>query len=362
MRRILCFIDNLGAGGAQRQMIYMASALKEAGYAVKIITYQDVPFYIKDIKVSGLEYECVAKANKHLTRILYINKSIKQYSPDLVIAYLDTPCIVACVCRLLQRNKWKLIVSERNTTQIITLRERIKFFLYKLADKIVPNAFAQEVFINQHFSTCSKKTQVIVNMVDLERFCPAKVKSHNEILQIVVAASIWPSKNTKGCIEAVKRIVDMGITNFHISWFGLSEYEYCSESIKLVEKLNLQQWISLLPKTKNIEEEYRKADWFCLPSFYEGTPNVICEAMATGLPILCSDICDNGYYVSDKLNGYLFDPKNINSISESLIKAISANETERIKMGKESRNIAEDKLSYSVFSENYIQLVKSLIN
>ena len=52
-------------------------------------------------------------------------------------------------------------------------------------------------------------------------------------------------------------------------------------------------------------------DAFCLPSFKEGYPNVIVEAMSCELPVLCSKICENPVIVEDNINGFLFDPHNI---------------------------------------------------
>lgn len=44
-KRVLLFIDSMGAGGAQRQMAYLACLLMQRGYVVKIITYGDNSFY-----------------------------------------------------------------------------------------------------------------------------------------------------------------------------------------------------------------------------------------------------------------------------------------------------------------------------
>ena len=43
--KILLFIDSLGSGGAQRQIVGLATMLKEKGYGVKMVTYYDIPFY-----------------------------------------------------------------------------------------------------------------------------------------------------------------------------------------------------------------------------------------------------------------------------------------------------------------------------
>ena len=45
MKKVILFTDNLGSGGAQRQVANVAVLLKKAGYDVSVLVYQDVPFY-----------------------------------------------------------------------------------------------------------------------------------------------------------------------------------------------------------------------------------------------------------------------------------------------------------------------------
>jgi len=47
-------------------------------------------------------------------------------------------------------------------------------------------------------------------------------------------------------------------------------------------------------------------DAFVHPSFYEGMPNVVCEALAAGLPVLVSDVCDHPLLVEKGVQGFLF--------------------------------------------------------
>ena len=134
--------------------------------------------------------------------------------------------------------------------------------------------------------------------------------------------------------------------------------EYLNKCNELIDKYNLQNFIELLPKTNNIQEKYKSCDYFCLPSFYEGTPNVICEAMASGLPIVCSDVCDNSIYVKEDYNGFLFDPNNpidiANNIENLLLLPIEKYNT----MCKNSREIAEELLSEENFVKKYITLIE----
>ena len=98
---------------------------------------------------------------------------------------------------------------------------------------------------------------------------------------------------------------------------------------------------------------------FCLPSLFEGFPNVVCEAMSCGLPILCSNICDNPLIVEDGGNGILFSPYCAENIADAIIKYINLSEDKKVQMGVRSRELALEKFSSEVFIQKYIDLIES---
>lgn len=356
--KILCFIDSLGPGGAQRQLVGLATFLKEHDYAVTVACYHDNGFYVDQLKSKGVPYVFLKKAQNSVFRIWHVAGFIRRTKPDVVIAYLETPSICACVARLFN-HRFRLIVSERNTTQHTGRKEKIRFNLFRIADHVVSNAYAQAQYMVKTFPFLSKKVVTIPNFVDLEKFVPPAKRKRSEIPEIMVAASIWESKNTLGLIDAVASLKGEGC-RFHVSWFGkdarnISYFDACQEKIK--EK-KVSQYINLLDKTSAIAERYREADYFCLPSFYEGTPNVICEAMASGLPILCSDVCDNSRYVSERENGCLFDPQDVKSITTSIKCLLSLDETEYQLFCQKSRVRAEEMFSKEKFLQSYIKLIE----
>ena len=59
-KRILCLIDSLASGGAQRQMVGLAQLLKREGYGVKVLTYYDIPFYFQQLQDNGVDFEYVS--------------------------------------------------------------------------------------------------------------------------------------------------------------------------------------------------------------------------------------------------------------------------------------------------------------
>ena len=169
MKKILLFTDSLGAGGAQRQLVGLAIFLKEKGYDVKVSTYHNIDFYKSILDEKHVANELIPEADNGKRRIWAVRNYFKKECPDCVIAYQETPSLVACVAKLLG-SKFRLIVSERNTTQRVGINERIRFFLYHWSDAIVPNSYAQSEFLISHYPWMKSKLTTITNFVDLKRF------------------------------------------------------------------------------------------------------------------------------------------------------------------------------------------------
>ena len=173
--RIILFTDSLGAGGAQRQLVGLAKLLKEAGEEVTVLTYHKDEFYAPFLKESGVKYVLLENSEKALARIVSVIKYVRHENTDVLISYQEVPSLIACLAKI-SCPKIKLVVSERNTTQVITKNEKIRFFLYRWANAIVPNSYSQEKFIKSHYPKLANKVTTITNFVDLEKFAVEKKK------------------------------------------------------------------------------------------------------------------------------------------------------------------------------------------
>lgn len=363
MQRILLFIDSLGAGGAQRQLTGLAVLLKGKGYKVKVITYHDHPFYQHVLEENNVDFECLRIAPKKCMRRLVA--SIRHFSADAIISFQTDPNSLACVAAFLTRTP--LIVSERNTHTSISKKDRFIFQLYRAARYIVPNSYSEAEYICKHFTFLKKKVTTISNFVDLDKFSPRKEIRIAKPRKMLIVASIKESKNTKRFISAFVKAKEKGC-DLQAEWYGINPkeselpeyYRYTQECLQMVKDHKLGDSLKLLPKRADIQKAYQEADVFCLPSLFEGTPNVICEAMASGLPVIASSVCDNARYVHDGDNGFLFNPLDIDSMAEAIVKINNITDKELLLMGMKSRKFAERQCSTEDFVNKYIQLINTL--
>lgn len=361
--KILCLIDTLEmGGGAERQMAGLAGLLYKKGYDVTVASYHEHSSDEFLEKTYGIRSVLIRTRKSQISKLLAVRKFIEENRFDTLIVYKDGATMLACLVKLFG-GKFRLIVSERNTTQVLNRHEKVKFFLYRWADVIVPNAVSQGKFIKQYYPNLARKVSVITNFTDTIFFKPSTdYMSYDSVIKILVTARFSNQKNILGFMNVVRKLKDQG-AKIHVDWFGsvyVGQEEYGKRCEEHYKKLDIGDILTFHEATANILAKYQSCDVFCLPSLYEGFPNVVCEAMSCGKPILCSKVCDNPYIVQDGVNGFLFNPLDEDDMVKKINKMISLSHEARAEMGRKSREIAVSLLSEESFVNKYIDLFNKL--
>ncbi len=91
-------------------------------------------------------------------------------------------------------------------------------------------------------------------------------------------------------------------------------------------------------------DHYRAADVFCLPSWWEAMPLSILEAMASGLPVVATDVGDVPHVVADGRTGLLVPPREPRALAEALATVLRDGDR-REAMGTAGRRLAEERFS-----------------
>ncbi|MBC8393198.1 MAG: glycosyltransferase family 4 protein [Deltaproteobacteria bacterium] len=366
--KITCLIDSLGSGGAQRQMCMLASLLKKQGDEVQVMTYFPQDFFAPLLKEGVVPWRVIPWKNK-CHRIFAVRKALRQARPDVVIAYLETPSLMAELATVPAR-PFKLIVSERNTTLSPNAKNRLYYNFHRLADVVVPNSYSQQNVLEKVAPYLKEKTTTILNCVDLEKFHPAYSPLKDNKMRMVVVGSIHPQKNTLVFLEALHDAIRVNQKmEISVDWYGDSTLidgneahnsSYYSQVCQAIKDLSLQEVFYLHPRTNEILNVYQEATVFCLPSIYEGCPNVVGEAMACGKPILASNVGDCEALVKDHENGFLFKSPTKEDITETILKFCDLTPDQKAKMGTASRSRAERLLSPDILLQGYLEQIKQI--
>jgi glycosyltransferase involved in cell wall biosynthesis len=101
---------------------------------------------------------------------------------------------------------------------------------------------------------------------------------------------------------------------------------------------------------------YQKADFLINPSLYEGLPNVVLEAMASGLPVIASNVAGNRELVIHESTGFLFNIGDTEGFLSVLTKTLNYGAKAR-DMGNEARRTVMQMYSWVAVAYDYIRLI-----
>lgn len=196
------------------------------------------------------------------------------------------------------------------------------------------------------YSSVRNLRQVIsvnVSLRDLEPELPKQRASRGGgSFRMLTVGRMTPVKGLEFLLSATAMLRDRGIPAELTIVGPPDEANYVHALEAQVRELGLSSNVRFAGRIAHgpaLWEFYRQADVFVLTSLTEGTPNVISEAMAKGLPIVASRVGGIPELVRDGLNGYLVEPGRPDRIADAL-STLAKDAEMRCRMAHESLSLA----------------------
>lgn len=367
--RLLFVIDNLGSGGAQRQMVNLALELSRRGHTVELfVYYPQYNHFAGLLDEAGILIHSRPKRGRFsLAPILELRRLVKGRRYDAMLAFLPTPSLYAEMAHLRIRGM-PLVVSERfmYTSESLPPATWVLQQAHRLANHVTVNSHHQRERMERVFPWMRGRLTTIYNGVDLARFAPQwDSNGYLGRLRLLVLSSVVPKKNAVGLVRAFARYRELYGDTCTVRWAGqvtsdtVSRKEF-AEADRLLSDLGLRDRWEWLGERKDIPELLGTCDALIHPSFYEGLPNAICEALACGRPVLASAVCDHPRLVQEGITGFLFDPGNADDIAHAIYKCRLLSREERVRMGRKGRQYAQSELSLDNCGRRYEELLARL--
>jgi len=368
--KILFLIDDLGSGGAQRQVVTLSDLLVQRGHDITVIVYHESNFFESRLLSTGTKLlKCIAP--NYLRRIISIRQQIIKGRYDAVISFLDTPNFLNDIAAIGGKRNWVIITSERSckTDFLDTAKGKIYGMMERFTDAKVCNSDRAREMWSSRYPSFRDKLHTIYNATELPSKAYEELSHYTPkkdgLTHIVVAASYQHLKNPLGVIKAVAQLSLESRSRLQIDWYG-REVTYPDGSSpfklgqKLIEEHNLRDTVTLHPSTDKISCIMAQADFIGLFSQIEGLPNAICEGMMLGKPIIMSKVSDYEKLV-DENNGFLCDWDNESSIRVALEKSIQLSPDRVCEMGRSSREKAEQLFDPEIVANQWEYLIKYFV-
>ncbi|MGP1485593.1 MAG: glycosyltransferase family 4 protein [Campylobacter sp.] len=296
----------------------------------------------------------------------------RQHRPDVVFSFFVKPVIFATIAAKIARVPrivgmieglgGAFTVRKNGQTKKAKIIKTIQIFLYKISLPLLDEL----IFLNNddkkdlidRYNVRAKSINVLGGIgVDLKTFSYTKPPTNQ--ISFIFVARLLAEKGVFEYLNAARIVKNIyKDTKFYI--FGSFD-EHNPFGLKKKElKQYLDQDIVIYPGfVNNINEWIANSSVFVLPSYYrEGVPRSTQEAMAVGRAVITTDVVGCRETVIDGVNGFLIPPYDSEILAKKMIYFIQ-NPEEIIKMGIESRRIAEEK--FDVYKQNE-KLINFIVN
>jgi glycosyltransferase involved in cell wall biosynthesis len=226
---------------------------------------------------------------------------------------------------------------------------------YDLADFIcVPSQYVKETFIK--YGIKKDKIIKIPYGVDLKEFCVVETKKRKDNkFRIISTGSISVRKGSHYLLEAFK---ELSLPNSELIFVGSFDHDFK----KIVKKYSNIKNIKFIKKQKQelLRNFYNDSDIFVICSIEEGLAMVQAQAMACGLPVICTTNTGGSEIIDDNINGYIIPIKDIQSLKDR-IKNLYNDRRKLKQMSKSAYEKANNELSWEKYGDRMLNTYRGLL-
>ncbi len=360
--------------GAEIQCRRLSRELVARGNPVLVLT-QALPGAQSEDKVDTVPvYRVGATGNKKINSLVYVIAGFfwllkRRTTLDVLHAHMaSSPALLAAFAGKVFRKPTLLkFAGSRATGDVATSSAtwygRLKLLLLRafIGYFVCPSNEIRRELVRAGFP--ESKITVIPNGVDTTQFRPASPEEKNKLRQALGLPLNGTIILYSGRLEQGK-----GVEILVSAWQALQPAQKAHLIIvgdgSLRSGLEQQARATSTPVIffgwqENVEDFLRASDIFVLPSFGEGMPNSLLEAMACGLLCIATDIGGITELLRDKENGLLVPPRDTAALTAALRILLTDSAHSRT-MGENARACMEKDLSLSIIASRYATLYQQL--
>lgn len=368
MKKRILFLGSLCQGGAEHQMVELATLLNERGYDVSYLAGPSDSFYEERLLSGGVELLRFKECNfLKLLKLhpfyvtLQVRNVLKKGHYDTIISFLGFWNYLNSRFAGSLISNHRAITGIRNNRDEVFLSMKDRYYTYfekKTYLKVSNSASAKERFA-AYYPQLSSKLITIYNLVNLPPVTINYVLRKDGKTHLIIPASYRYVKNPIGFLKGVSLMDEDSRALLHVDWYGsIQGGKDCYEAMNsYINETDLSDIIKLHDSTKNIADRMYEADVVGLFSNSEGMPNSICEGMMLGKPIIMTKVSDYEL-LAGRGNGFLCDADNPQDIARALTEMVKSKDECLLSMGQISKTIAQCHFSKEVVLDQWEKIIQ----
>jgi len=367
-------ITGLGGGGAEYMLYRLLKAHKAAGVSSSVISLTDRGSVGEKIEKLDIGLVCLGVEPgefPRLNQIIRLIRVVKRVDPDVLQGWMYHGNLAATFAGLSKfgylpvvwniRQSLNSLVDERPLTRRVI---RASARLSRLPDKIIYNS---RVAAEQHESIgysrtrrllipngfeCDNDKALIQERLPQLQNCPAGT------FIVGSAARFHPKKGHSVLFNAIRIVRARGISlRLVVAGRGMDEDNQML--VELCQKLGLWDCTIWLGELSSLTQFYCSLDVFVSSSTWgEGFPNVIAEAMLSGVPCVGTDVGDTNDVISD--TGIVVKPSDPEVLADGICRLLFTPESERRVLGARAARSIKTRFGMSSVGERYLSAYHDL--
>ncbi len=360
-------ITGLNYGGAETQLVQIATALAKRKYAVHVVSMIKPQAYLEELHEQGINYTSLDMTRgipdpRVVVRLVAL---LKYWQPKIVHSHMVHANLLARLARLLYRVP-VLICTAHNINEGGRWRE----IAYRLTDPLADlTTNVSRAAVDRYIrvgATPKDKIIFMPNGVDTARFRPnraARLRLREELgigdgFAWLAVGRFEEAKDYPNMLRAFNMVAEEQVDAVLL----LAGQGYLlEETKKLACDLGLKDRVRFLGVRRDVPELMNAANAYVMSSAWEGLPMVLLEAGACGLPIVATDVGGNGEVVLNGESGYIVPPRDVKALAAAMSKMMALSETERAALGQAGRAHIEANYSLDRVVDQWERLYEELL-
>lgn len=350
-KRIVFVITTLGMGGAETQLVRLATGLKGRGWEVSVVSLISSGYIAQDLEqaqVPAISLE-MRPGRPDPRAVLALARYLRKQKPQIVHTHMVHANLLGRVARLLAPVP-VLISTAHNINEGPFWRE----IAYRLTDpwcdlttQVSQAGLKRYVGVG---AVPKEKIRFVPNGINSLEFSPdpelrARIRGElgwSEQFVWLAVGRFADAKDYPNMLQAFAKVHALR-HEARLMIAGLGEQMEATR--QLARTLGLNDSVRFLGLRKDISALMNAADGYVMSSAWEGLPMVLLEAASTGLPMVATDVGGNREVVREGQTGYLVPPKNAESLSTAMLRLMALPEEQRRRMGEAARAFVQEHYS-----------------
>jgi len=372
--KVLHIITGLSIGGAEKALFnILNNGLNEShqNHVITMIPGGELENPIRNIGVPVISLG-LRKGAISLSSIINLKKHVRNIRPDIIQGWMYHGNLASSISRSFTSNSASLVWNIRTCLYSLKDQKYMTRWVIRANRKLsnIPKSIIYNSLLSrdQHedFGFSSNTGIVIPNGIDLNAFYPDPTLKHliREELQIPRSAIVighvarfHAVKDHANFMQAAAKLVEK---NQHVYILMLGD-QITTDNTQLKPNITepLSRNIRMLGKQSDVAKYMKAMDYFCISSAWgEAFPNVIGEAMATGIPCISTDVGDCSSIIAN--TGIIVPPKNSSELLNAMQYMLTLTENGQVSLSTAARQRIINNYSIDSIASKYSDLYSRL--